>query len=321
MNKFPTKWMWEAWCILSGIGIWPRYIEPRLLSTTHLSLPIPNLPSKLNGFKILQFSDLHFSSAFPRSLKRKLIRKINEFEPHILVFTGDFLCRSVLEQPEELKDILNSLKASVGYFAVLGNHDYASFVTVNQHGEYDVEDYKSSQSDISKGFGRLFTSVLVNGCITERARQIGFHEELLKLLKETPFKVLHNENQIVSYQECQLNVCGVGEYSLGKLDVEAAFQQYDRDSPGIVLCHHPDGIEILKDQPGDLILCGHTHGGQINLPYLWKRLTRIQHLEYKRGLKKVGKKWVYINRGIASVMPFRWFSIPEITLLTLAKAS
>lgn len=320
LKKHWSEWAWDIWCILSCVGIWPRYIEPQLLEIRSLALPIPHLPKELIGLKILHFSDLHWSYHFPPSLRKKLIRKINSLKPDLILFTGDFICRSKLEDPEGLKNTLESLKAKIGSFAILGNHDYAQFVTVNVKGDYDVEQ-PSLESNISKGFQRLFRPVSLTKQVTPQARHVGYHAELIELLKQTPFQLLNNTTKRVAYQGMWMNICGLEEYSLGRFDPVTAFKDYDVRYPGIVLSHNPDTLEILKHYPGDLILSGHTHGGQVNLPGLWKRFTRIEHVQFKQGLKRIAKKWAYINRGISSVMKFRWFAAPELTLLTLQQGS
>src|ERR1700722_3315000 len=102
----------------------------------------------------------------------------------------------------------------------------------------------------------------------------------------------------------------------GRFKPDLAFKDYNPAYTGIVLAHNPDCGPELKNYPGDVILSGHTHGGQINLPWLWKRFTLMKNMQYKRGLWKIGNKFMYVNRGIGSVMKFRWFAIPEILLLT-----
>jgi predicted MPP superfamily phosphohydrolase len=313
--------LWDAWCIVSIVGIWPRFVEPQLLSTTQLVLPIPQLPQSLEGTKIIQLSDLHWAKGFPQGLIDKIKDKINRFNPDIIVFTGDFLTRSRLENEEQLMELLNSLKASTGCFAILGNHDYSKFVTLNRDGDYDI-DRASSQSSISKGFSRLLTSTsTATGNITPEAKQVGMHHELLALLKKTSFTLLDNDSQLIPCRGSYLNVCGLGEYALGRCNPEKAFRNYDPKYPGVILSHNPDSFPFLQDYPGELILAGHTHGGQINIPLLWNKFTKMKDKKYKRGLKKLKDKWVYINRGVSSVMKFRLFSIPEITCITLRRGS
>lgn len=320
LTKQWTEWIWEIWCLVSVIGIWPRHIEPRLLKVNRLTLPIQDLPSELEGIKILHFSDLHWCDRFSARLQKKLIRKANALEADLILFTGDFLCRSQLENPEGLKLTLKSLKANVGCFAVLGNHDYEHFVTVNADGDYDVE-VPSKGSNIGKGFKRLFRSISLTKRVTPQAQHVDKHAGLIALLQETPFELLNNTTKLIPYKGNWINICGLEEYTLGRFCPEVAFKSYNHAYPGIILSHNPDTIEFLKDYPGALILSGHTHGGQVNLPWMWKRFTLIENLQFKSGLKALRNKWVYINRGISSVMKFRWFACPELTLMTLSKGA
>jgi len=308
--------LWNAWCIVSVIGIWPRYIEPNIIQTTKLNLTIPSLSPALNGFKVLQFSDLHFHPNIPTFFIRSLIKKVKAFSPDMIVFTGDFLCKAIMQDKNRLKEVLSEMEAPQGCYAILGNHDYEEFVTVNLNGEYDVQ--MREPSDIIQGFLRLLKKTPLKKVITAEAQKVGMHQELLDLLKETPFQLLNNKTTTVPIKDSALNVCGLGEYTLGRCKPEEAFKEYDTSYPGIILTHNPDSVPLLKGYPGEVILCGHTHGGQVNLPWMWKRLTKMENMELKRGLKTLHGKKVYINRGLGSVLPFRWFSPPEVSLITLS---
>lgn len=310
--------LWDLWCLLSIVGIWPRYIEPNLLSTTQLSIKIPHLPAALNQLKILQFSDLHLNPRLSDRFLKRLTDKIRQQSPDLIVFTGDFICCSQLVEKERLKKFLSSLQAPYGCYAVLGNHDYEAYVSVNEAGEYDVREDRASS--ITKGFKRLFLQTPLTKTITARARRVSLHKELLTLLAQTPFTLLHNSSQIVPIKGSALNICGLGEYTLGRCQPEEAFKTYDQRYPGIVLSHNPDSVSLLSHYPGNLLLCGHTHGGEVNLPGIVNALTLLENPELKRGLKIFNEKLLYINRGVGSEMPFRWFALPELTLLTLEQA-
>ncbi len=314
-----SDFLWDLWCVASIIGIWPRFIEPNLLHTTKLNLKIPKLPQALHGIKILQFSDLHLNSNVSDFFLRKLVQKIKKLSPDLIVFTGDFLCYSQMKDKIRLQQLLNSLEAPCGCFAILGNHDYEKSVSINPQGDYDIISKKRSM--IKEGFSRLFTTVKLTKVVSPAAKSVGLHQELLDLLQQTPFKLLHNNTAVVPIKGSYLNLCGLGEYICGRCQPEIAFTHYDRRYPGIVLAHNPDSIPLLESFPGDIILCGHTHGGQINIPWMWKKFTLLENMNFKNGLHKVGTKWVYINRGIGSVMPFRWFARPEILLLSLESDS
>ncbi len=307
--------LWDLWCLLSLIGIWPRFIEPNLLVTKRLSLPIKNLSKEI---KIFSFSDLHIHPKMPQWHLDRLIKKVKEEQPDLIFFTGDFICNATLDDEKRLLAFLNAFPhARYGNFTIPGNHDYASFLGISQEGEYDVITEKKGSSLIGKGFRRLFFPPPIKGKVTAEAKLTPLHQGLKKLLESTPFRLLDNETVRIPLADSSLNICGLGEYTGGQTLPSRAFEEYDRSAPGIILLHNPDGIPLLNDFPGELILCGHTHGGQINLPWICQRLALMEHPHYKRGLIKEKNRWIYISRGVGAVMRFRWFSLPEILILTL----
>lgn len=308
--------LWDLFCTSSLIGIWPRFIEPRLIFTSRISLSIPNLPQDLKGLKILQISDLHLNRQVADSFYDKLTNKCEILKPDVIVFTGDFICYSHLEEPQRLKSLLQRFHAPYGCYAVLGNHDYASFVSINHQGDYDVI-VPPTSSSLSRAFSRLGESTVLTKTVTAEAQKTSFHPELLRLIQESPFELLHNETKTITVKSTKLNITGLGEHCLNKIDAALAYRNYKSNYPGITLLHNPDGAAHLKDWPSDIILSGHTHGGQVNLPWMWKKFTLLENIKLKKGLVKLFDKWVYINRGLGSVLPFRWFSPPEILLLTL----
>ena len=308
--------LWDFFCIASLIGIWPRFIEPAWIRTSYITCKIASLPSPLKGLKIAQFSDLHFSSSMSDNFLKKVFRKIERLEPDLILFTGDFLCYGKMEEQDRLHAFLNKLQAPHGCFAVLGNHDYAACVSVNEKGDYDVID--PATTPLKKAFNRLGKPVAeVTGHMTDRAKNTPLHDALIGLLKKTPFKLLHNETATLQIGDAKLNLTGLGEYMMARALPSEAFAKYDKRFPGIILLHNPDGAPCLKEFPGDIILSGHTHGGQINLPWIWKKFTVLENRKFTKGLHPAGDKWIYINRGIGSAFPFRCFSPPELLLLTL----
>lgn len=308
MKSSIPKTLFDFFCLASLVGIWPRWIEPNLLSVTKVDLPIKNLPPGLDGFKIFHFTDLHFSKNC--SVQKKILRQMNSFRPDLIAFTGDFLSFSTLKNPQDLSRFLCAFDAPYGCFAVAGNHDYLSYVGINETGDYDV-------ITPQKGFFRVFQKKVLSKKVTEQAKHLPLHPALLKALENSPFTLLHNETKRIQTGRGSLNIVGLGEHMLNQMKPEAAFQQYESALPGIVLSHNPDSISSLLSYPGDVLLLGHTHGAQINLPLVWQQTTRLENPQYKRGLFFLGNKWAYVNRGVGSSFPFRCFSIPEVALITL----
>ncbi len=127
---------------------------------------------------------------------------------------------------------------------------------------------------------------------------------LVSLLKGSPFQLLITK-RIAFRQGDALNVCGLGEYMLGRCQPAVAFQNYQDELSSHYPRHNPDSLSLLKSFPGNLILCGHTHGGQVNLPWLWKKYTVLENAAYaKTGLYKIApNKSIYVSRGLGSVFP------------------
>lgn len=320
MQKLPPfakpAWSWpnSCWnilCIASIIGIWPRFIEPRRIREKKLHIKIKDLPPHLEGFKIVLFSDLHLQpSTSPRYLK-KLQKKIIAARGDIVVLTGDLLCQGSLLSPDKLLQFLEPLKGKLGSFAVLGNHDYEQYIGANIEGSYCVK--VNQELPIKEAFKRLFFSrVPLTGKMDPSLKGIKPHQDLLKLLGKTPFKLLRN----ASFDLNGLTVVGLGEYSANDMDMPKAFQNIQ--GPTLVLCHNPDAAPHIN-YPFDLMLSGHTHGGQFNLPILWKKFTLIENDRFKSGLIDTGGKALFVSRGVGSVLPLRLFSPPEINTITLGK--
>lgn len=311
-----STYIWKLWCVSSVIGIWPEFIEPFLISTTKKSISLAGLPDELKGLKILHFSDLHITPKMPDFFLKKLSRKIKKLKPDLVVFTGDFTCYSQVSDPVRLEKLLTSIHAPYGCYAVLGNHDYDSYISVNKSGLYDV--MKPPKSSLKRGLGKVFSSpITLIKQATDKIKKVTFNSDLMQLVAKTPFRILHNETVQISINGTVLNLTGLGDHMAGKCDPASAFKSYDAAYQGIVLSHNSDSIYGLQEYPGELVLSGHTHGGQINIPYLRERFMLTENMHLRKGLHHIGKKLLHISKGLGSGLSFRWFAMPEITLLTL----
>ncbi|MDD4062145.1 MAG: metallophosphoesterase, partial [Kiritimatiellae bacterium] len=105
-------------------------------------------------------------------------------------------------------------------------------------------------------------------------------------------------------------------------DAAAALAGVPQDVPRIVLCHNPDYAEVApRDVRIDLMLSGHTHGGQVRLPFVGPLILPIQHRKYAEGLVQGPTCPVFISRGLGMVgVPMRLNCKPELPLITLRKA-
>lgn len=317
MSWIPSAW--DIFCVASVLGIWPRFCEPKILTTSYLKIPVKSLPSQLEGLKIAHISDLHFNENIQDCFLEKIKTKINQFQPDLIVITGDLFCYSECNDPDRFITFINSLKAPFGTFAVLGNHDYSPSITVNSQGAYDTTN--DNAHFIKKGLKRIFSTTKLTGDFSPRLQEIKPCPLLVDLLRQTNCQLLLNETKCVPIKGSFLNISGTEEYSSSRLDIGKTFKDYNRKYPGLILTHNPDAVHVLKNSPGDLILSGHTHGGQINLPWIWKKLTLMEDQTLKAGLKEYENKKLYISRGVGSTFPFRLFAPPELVLLTLESSS
>ena len=309
------NFLWDTWCTISVIGIWPRFIEPKILCTSRLNLKITGLHPDLKKIKLLQISDLHLGAHVSDRFLAKIKDKIQMLKPDLIFFTGDFLCYGQFSEAERMTSFLNQLTCPYGSYAIPGNHDYNKFVSVNDQGDYDIIDNKTST--LTRGFSRLFSQLTLSKQRTSRVNHLSVNPQLLELIHNTPIRFLNNTHVLIPIKKTFLNICGLGEYIAGQCLPEKAFSNYNPEYPGIILAHNPDSISLLKNWPGDIILSGHTHGGQVNLPFLWKKFMLSEYMSLKKGLYRIYNKYLYVNRGVGSVMQFRWFSPPELTLITL----
>jgi predicted MPP superfamily phosphohydrolase len=251
-------------------------IEPKLLEVTRHTISNPLLPKGFDGLKIVQFSDTHVGFQYTLAQLNKLVSKINSLEPDLILFSGDLIDDPYgFEDTGQIIEVLASLKAVLGKYAVYGNHD---------HGGYGSDLYK-------------------------------------QIMEEAGFTLLLNEARSISLLDgSYIHIAGVDDSMLGKPDIAAAIQDIPQDSYKILLSHAPDLADTASDYNIQLQLSGHSHGGQVQIPFYGPLVTPPHAEIYPEGFYEVGtsKMTLYVNRGLGTTrLPFRFLSKPELTLFTL----
>lgn len=281
-QKKPVRWIVSVFIVLFFplIGLYVHVIEPRLVKISHLKIPIKKLPSSFNLFRIVQISDLHFGPTNDSvSFFQKCIDKVNSLKPDMVALTGDyFQWDSKYIRP--LARLLAGLKAKNGLFAVLGNHDYG--VCHKGHPPTDLID----------------------------------HKEIIRHFEQSGIRVLHNERIRMKKGKDSLEIIGVGDFWTSHFLPHQVLRK-KAQSPTILLCHNPDGVGELDDFHFDLMLSGHVHGGQISFPFIGPLAVPVEKRHLRRGLHRIGEKWLYTNRGLGYIFKARLLSHPEITCLDL----
>src|SRR5215813_6061121 len=255
-----------------GLGAYAHLIEPTWLRVRRLTLPVQNLPLALDGFRIVHLSDLHMGSLVPHWFLRKTIRTACALAPDLIVLTGDFV-HTRPEDGSSLTTLLGELQAPSGVFAVLGNHDYA----VNYPGD--------------RGMPGVETSVI-------------------RALEKAGVTVLRNEWVALCSGKTPLAPLGIDELLSGRARV-SPLHTIPSPYPRVVLCHNPDVVPFLPPNSFDLLLCGHTHGGQVRLPLLPPPITATHNRRFWGGLFPQGRGWVFVSRGIGYTWQVRVAARPE----------
>ena len=256
------------------------------LKTEYVQLNFSNLPPSFNGFRIVQISDLHASFWVGERYLKQVIHKINELEKDVVVITGDFITGAV-------------------------NDFWKRWMPVAK------QDYLAMLMDVLKTLTKgPKMAVLGNhdqwdGIKTER--------RLVCELENIGATVLRNRSMPLVRGKEKIYIAGTDDVWFS-YDLTKALRDIPRNAFKILLSHSPDvNTDINKEMKIDLTLCGHTHGGQVNIPYLSHHVLPIDNAaRYIAGLVKEPYGYTYVNRGIGTlVFPFRIAAPPEITCIKL----
>ncbi len=257
-----------------------------------IKLRYPNLPSAFKGLKIVQISDVHSGSFTDKSAVEKGVEKVLQLRPDLILFTGD-LVNNVSTEMENYIDVFARLKAPMGVYSILGNHDYG-----------DYTEWPSKEAKIKN----LENLKAVHG-------QMGW-------------RLLMNENIILEKDSQQIAVIGIENWSSKARfpkygDLAKAYTGLENIPFKILMSHDPshwDSEVRPKYNDIDLMLAGHTHGMQFGVEIPWLKWSPVQYV-YKQwaGLYEAGTQKLYVNRGFGFIgYPGRVGILPEITLLELA---
>jgi hypothetical protein len=264
-----------------GAGAYAHYVEPFWPAVERLDLDLPDLAPALQGLRVVQISDLHLGSPGPFDYLRAQVERCRALEPELMVVTGDFIHAADLRWSQALVSLLRPLQAPLGVFAILGNHDFGVWAP------------------------------------NPRPRGPAIAARIEQLLLEAGLIVLRNGAQVVMRGDAALQLVGIDDQWSGYCDPDQAFADADPDLPTVVLTHNPDTVPSLKDKRYDWALCGHTHGGQVQIPLIGAPILPIKHRHYDAGRFETDGHRLYVNRGLGSLYGVRFNCRPEITVFTL----
>lgn len=143
-----------------------------------------------------------------------------------------------------------------------------------------------------------------------------------RALERHHIKVLNNNNTILNRRSETLQLAGIDDYSWAGTDWTRALHGLNKRTPTVLLSHQPNVLDLEEAQNVSLILSGHTHGGQINIPLIGAPARFLtEELKYPRGLFRRGSTQLYVSTGTGVIgLPIRFGVRPEIAVLRLIRA-
>lgn len=246
----------------------------RQLTVSETSIALPGLGDGLDGVRALFVSDFHLGPFLnPETLERTFERLLS-LRPDVILIGGD-VATSNLAEIEPYADAFRLLRAPLGVFAVLGNHDH-----------YTKEPLR-----------------------------------IRELLEETGVRVLHNDSVTLERGGDKLILAGIDDFRVGEPDFDAALDTADgwpgprRRPPVVLLSHNPDAFFEAARRGVDLMLSGHTHGGQVRIPGL-PLLIRQSRYRLDEGRYALNGSELVVSRGLgADGIPLRVACSPEAVLV------
>lgn len=259
-----------------------RRVEPTWLELTHTAIAVRDLPAALRGFRIVQLSDFHCSRLVTPAYLAEAVELAQTQNPNVIVLTGDFVHRGY-RYVDQVARVLGRLSAPQGVYAVLGNHDFS-----------------------------------VRNALGIR-RHWRLHEAVTTALSQRGIAVLQNESVRLNHAGAALHLIGVADLWSRVCDLEQAFAGLTPGLPCVVLAHNPRTIEQLGGRRCDLMLSGHTHGGQINWPGLGRPMLGRRARQFAAGLYRCADTHLYVNKGVGFGFRFRFGVRPEVAVLSLVE--
>ena len=269
----------------AGLALYSGEIARHWIETSRIDIRLRGLHAAFDGLRIAQLSDIHLDEFTEPFFLRRAIQEINRLQPDLVLLTGDFV--SVGPRGKEFAcgaawQCANILRelACRELYAIPGNHD------------------------VQVGLAAVSQALTANG-----------------------ITMLTNANIPIERGGGRFWLAGLDDAVEGDPDPERAIPPAIRNVPNepvVLMCHAPDFADDLLALPAgqavDLMVSGHTHGGQVRLPVVGALSLPELGQKYVEGWFQLGAMQLYVNRGIGTVgLPFRLNCPPEITLMTLRR--
>lgn len=281
----------------AGAIVKSTLIDPWRLEISRVTVPISDLPASLDGLRLVHISDTHLGPRIPAAWIRHAVQTAIDLQPEVFLLVGDYVHRGteyITPAAQLFAPLVKTGKPALG---VLGNHDwYAS-------GE-------ASRAALRSEGIRMIDNTRV--CVARSG--IG-----LAVFSDEPVGT-----------DGALCIAGLGDLQEDSCQPDVALAGLGDSIPRLLLSHNPDAAELrvfrnngpTRGPRVDLMLSGHTHGGQVRLPLLGTPIVPSSFgAKYAQGLVQGPAFPVLISAGVGmSILPVRWNVPPEIVEVTLKRA-
>ena len=266
----------------AGLALYAGEIARHEIDIVHRNIAIANLPSSFHGYRIVQISDIHLDEFTEPYFLERIVSYTNAIAPDLVLLTGDFITRGAF-----------------------------SFIAVRSAAHRCGE-------ILSTLTAPLRYAILGNHDVTVSAPMV------IAALTSKGTPVLVNQHVAIERNGERLWLCGVDDPGTSHPDLNLAIPPTP-GAPVLLMAHEPDYADDVLLHPRapliDLMLAGHSHGGQIRLPFVGALVLPPMGTKYVEGHFRFNQMQLYVNRGIGTVgLPFRLNCPPEITVLTLQSA-
>lgn len=266
--------------IISCILVYSRFGATKGLTTKEYKITDSYLTDNFHGFKIVHLSDIHYGRTTNLKDLQKIVEEINSLKPDIVVFTGDLIDKDTEFNEDTKKELIDTLSQI--------NSTIGKYAINGEHDAYFLEWETIINDSNFKNLNDTYELIYKNGY--------------------TPLLLagLSSVNNTISIQE-RFNT--ILEYS----NEETISNLYK-----ILLVHEPDYIDSIDYSNFNLILAGHSHNGQINLPFIKDLMLNEGSKKYYQEYYKLNNTDLYISSGIGtSNISFRLFNTPSINFYRL----
>lgn len=267
---------------VSALGADAFLIEPDCPQIIRKEIKVRRWPSRLEGFTIALLSDFHYDPYFSVHPIRGSIDMVNDLHPDLIALTGDFV------SVPYIGDAVRAARAAEPCAKLLGK-------LKAPHGLWAV----LGNHDVSSDPGRVKSA-----------------------LAGESIQVLSNQAIPIEKEGGRFWLGGVDDVLEGSADLIATLKNVPADEATVLLAHEPDYADYVARYPVDLQLSGHSHGGQVRLPFVRPLFLPELARKYIWGLFKVGALTLYTTAGIGTVrVAVRFNCPPEITLIRLGRTA